>query len=473
MLSGMQLLWSAVDSEPARPSTATVDDGLSPTLMDCKLERRLRIYEMGKFRSPSGRRDDATFDALMNLDCAGPPSIPAGLWDYIDLTTMSLYFFIRDASSASSDHRTYALYLKKRPGKAAMYKPRESLLVYNGLQALSKIFERPAGIFDHPRTMGLVELLKGYLDSSGSYFSPFCLADFEKEEHCADIEPAQWAPYPTVTTAYKPLSSITTNWDEFLGAFFTLFSCHALLWSAGIRHQDIRPENLVWDLISRHARLCDFDLCHSPDLPEVGSGADGPMGTQGCSNSGTWTFMASELITDYAMACEIERVYRHEVEAFFTVLIWITFRYANGTLRDSAPLEDWKSTTCWNIALKREATFSGIENTTIPQPPTIRRRLWTIICLTIIRLRQFLNKASIAQLAQSFHELPLKNSDYHDYDYDEPDTLSFKLAVSLEKYNGLRSLRKIFTWPIFKHPRAKPFVALLKGYPGLVASGNT
>ncbi|KAJ3549786.1 hypothetical protein NMY22_g753 [Coprinellus aureogranulatus] len=343
----------------------------------------------------------ATFDALMNLDCAGPLSIPAGLWDYIDLTTMSLYFFIRDASSASSDHRTYALYLKKRPGKAAMYKPGESLLVYNGLQALSKIFERPAGIFDHPRTMGLVELLKGYLDSSGSYFSPFCPADFEKEEHCADIEAAQWAPYPTVTTAYEPLSSITTNWDEFLGAFFAIFSCHALLWSAGVRHQDIRPDNLVWDSASRQAKICDFDLGPSPDLPEV---ADEPGRRRGYSNTGTWTFMASELLTDNAMARKVKRVYRHEVEAYFAVLVWITFRYANGTLRDSAPLDDWKQTAHSTITTRRAATYLRIEDCTIPQPPSLTDALWIRIKWTIIHLLTLLDEVSLARRRQRIFE---------------------------------------------------------------------
>ncbi|TEB24927.1 hypothetical protein FA13DRAFT_1591608, partial [Coprinellus micaceus] len=112
---------------------------------------------------------------------------------------------------------------------------------------------------------------------------------------------------------------------------------HAMLWSVGIRHGDISDNNLMWDPKTQKPKLCDFDLSHLCEKPRRGVEEVGPDGPTGFSNTGTWIFMAAELLSRPAMAGKVKRVYRHEVEAFIAVLVWILCRYQDGKLRTSPP----------------------------------------------------------------------------------------------------------------------------------------
>ncbi|KAJ3518004.1 hypothetical protein NMY22_g13840 [Coprinellus aureogranulatus] len=292
---------------------------------------------------------------------------------------------------------------------------------------------------------------------------PLRQAVLEKEEGYASIERANRVPYLLAMPKYDPISSLTTDWEVFLGAFFALFYCHAMLWSIGIRHGDISESNLMWDPIEQKPKLCDFDLSHFAEPPTIGQ-EEKPVGPKGYSNTGTWIFMADELLTPLAMEGKVKRVYRHEVESFIAVLVWVACQYKDGELQKPAPLDEWNDTLYERIVLQRDKTYTEIAKRTFTRPFALDAKLWGSITVTIMDIRGFLAKSKDARTDQDKYEF---------YQEVDPDlAASSKPDTPPHDFDTLRSLLKIFTWPIFKHPRAEPFVRLAKERIGL-AGGNS
>ncbi|KAJ3549783.1 hypothetical protein NMY22_g754 [Coprinellus aureogranulatus] len=292
---------------------------------------------------------------------------------------------------------------------------------------------------------------------------PLRQAVLENEDVYASIERANRVPYLLAMPKYDPISSLTTDWEVFLGAFFALFYCHAMLWSIGIRHGDISESNLMWDPIAKKPKLCDFDLSHFAKPPTIGKEEE-PIGPKGYSNTGTWIFMANELLTGFAMQGKERRVYRHEVESFMAVLLWITCQYKDGKLQKPALLDHWNQIHYQFIHDARENTYKDIEHKIFPWPSSLDGKIWRRVRDTIIDLNGFLGAVKTARSQESRYQNALE-----DYPPDEAE--SYKPDTPVHEFDGLRSLLKIFTWPIFKHPRAEPFVRLTKERIGL-AGGN-
>ena len=87
--------------------------------------------------------------------------------------------------------------------------------------------------------------------------------------------------------------------------------------------------------------LSDFDLSISRRHPRV----------PGTDRTGTIPFMALELLTDEYWNGEIERKYRHEMEAFIWVLPFVFLRYQNGESQQGTPVDPWMTANyhaCFN-----------------------------------------------------------------------------------------------------------------------------
>ncbi|KAK7051282.1 hypothetical protein VNI00_004782 [Paramarasmius palmivorus] len=119
---------------------------------------------------------------------------------------------------------------------------------------------------------------------------------------------------------YHSLVSLTSNMDDFMAAFTRLIYCHAILWILGVEHGDISAGNLMYDEKNNVPKLCDYDLSHFSDEPRP----------YGFSHTGTLRFMASELLADTAMNGSVQKVYRHDVESFAWVLLWILAFFRDG-----------------------------------------------------------------------------------------------------------------------------------------------
>ncbi|KAF9461562.1 hypothetical protein BDZ94DRAFT_1136602, partial [Collybia nuda] len=88
---------------------------------------------------------------------------------------------------------------------------------------------------------------------------------------------------------------------------------HFHLWAEGIEHRDISLGNLMWDYRKEKGVLADFDLAAFWDTPDK----------RGGERTGTVPYMAIDLLGEEYSNGKKERLYRHDVEAFFWVLVWV------------------------------------------------------------------------------------------------------------------------------------------------------
>ncbi|KAG8990627.1 hypothetical protein FRB94_004534 [Tulasnella sp. JGI-2019a] len=68
------------------------------------------------------------------------------------------------------------------------------------------------------------------------------------------------------------------------------------------------------------------------------------VGAKHATNSertGTLPFMALDLLTRKGCNGEVEHLYRHDLESFLWVLVWITFRFQDGKLVEDPPFWEW------------------------------------------------------------------------------------------------------------------------------------
>jgi len=100
---------------------------------------------------------------------------------------------------------------------------------------------------------------------------------------------------------------------------------HYALWQAGVYHRDVSPGNLMWYRTKGNVLmgvLNDYDLSSLAD-------AEGPQGNE---RTGTIPFMALDLLTEEGQQGKVQHLYRHDLESFMWVLVWVALRYKDGQL---------------------------------------------------------------------------------------------------------------------------------------------
>uniref|UniRef100_A0A0W0FBK9 Fungal-type protein kinase domain-containing protein n=1 Tax=Moniliophthora roreri TaxID=221103 RepID=A0A0W0FBK9_MONRR len=129
---------------------------------------------------------------------------------------------------------------------------------------------------------------------------------------------------------------------------------HAILWLLGVEHGDISEANLRFCTKTSWPKLCDWDLSHFTGEPRPA----------GFSNTGTLIFMANDLLTDKGMKGAVTRVYRHDAESLYWVLIWILARFRDGKLLQARPpeFEMWKQQSWELIVTRRTGAIQQLED---------------------------------------------------------------------------------------------------------------
>uniref|UniRef100_A0A0W0FNM5 Fungal-type protein kinase domain-containing protein n=1 Tax=Moniliophthora roreri TaxID=221103 RepID=A0A0W0FNM5_MONRR len=152
-------------------------------------------------------------------------------------------------------------------------------------------------------------------------------------------------PRAIVFPFYEPVTSRTQNMPTFLIDYRKIMLAHAILWLLGVEHGDISKGNLRFCTKTSWPKLCDWDLSHFTGQPRPA----------GFSNTGTLIFMANDLLTDEGREGAVIRVYQHDTESLFLVLIWILARFRNGKLLQVRPpeFEVWKQQSWESIVARR------------------------------------------------------------------------------------------------------------------------
>ena len=109
---------------------------------------------------------------------------------------------------------------------------------------------------------------------------------------------------------------------------------HFKLWELGFEHGDPSLANLMVDPGTGNGVLNDWDLSRRRVT-------DGPT-RSGAERTGTIPFMAIDLLSQDALDRKVPRLYRHDLEGFIWVLVWVFLQY-EGCKRVQDTLEEWRS----------------------------------------------------------------------------------------------------------------------------------
>ncbi|KAF6748561.1 hypothetical protein DFP72DRAFT_820046 [Ephemerocybe angulata] len=249
-------------------------------------------------------------------------------------------------------------------------------------------------------------------------------------------------PELSVRPAYKPLSSLTEQGDTaLLDAFLQLMYCHAMLWSIGIEHGDISPGNLMVNPETGKPKLCDFGLSHFRTETRP----------KGDSNTATWAFMAIELLTERAMLGEIPRVYRHEVESFVAVLVWIVLRYRKGVLADDSTTKGWTDPSFTKCKDARETTVMRILAGSLPKPSWVSNKIWKVVEDAVSSMERELGRAKTLRAERMLAK-------------GREDAAQIASAdEELGRLDGMEFIEKLCAWFLFKGPLGDELAVVLKG----------
>ncbi|KAI0758692.1 hypothetical protein C8Q74DRAFT_258925 [Fomes fomentarius] len=134
----------------------------------------------------------------------------------------------------------------------------------------------------------------------------------------------------------EPLHMLTG--PEFVKGWLELMQAHYLNWCNGIQHKDISLNNLMYRRKPDNtpcAVLNDWDLSSVvTEEKETYSGFE---------LTGTVPFMAIDLLTEEALAGKVRHLYRHDLESFLWVFLWVVHCCLNGQKLAKPPFEKWST----------------------------------------------------------------------------------------------------------------------------------
>jgi len=102
------------------------------------------------------------------------------------------------------------------------------------------------------------------------------------------------------------------------------------------------------------------------------------QGPQGDERTGTIPFMAVDLLTQKGQQGEVQHLYRHDLESFMWVLVWVALRYRNGRLlpRKNRPFDDWATVDAGTCARNKSFFLTTILEY---KPFAEDERIWGLI----------------------------------------------------------------------------------------------
>ncbi|KAG8986898.1 hypothetical protein FRB94_002392 [Tulasnella sp. JGI-2019a] len=119
--------------------------------------------------------------------------------------------------------------------------------------------------------------------------------------------------------------------------------------------------------------------------------------------TGTLPFMALDLLTPEGCNGEIEHLYRHDLESFWWVLVWITFRFQKGKLIEDPPFSEWSRgpDACFNAKTTFLYKTKTVTSQLLEQRPV---ELWERFNLPF-RKKVALNHFRREEAAEPFEEV--------------------------------------------------------------------
>ncbi|KAG0696690.1 hypothetical protein DFH29DRAFT_1082776 [Suillus ampliporus] len=186
--------------------------------------------------------------------------------------------------------------------------------------------------------------------------------------------------YILVFRKLRPITEL--DGEDFFTVWRQCILCHLALWKGGVHHRDVSPANMMWYRTKNGflmGVLNDYDLSSLVITP----------GPQGNERTGTVPFMALDLLSPKGQRGQVEHLYRHDLESFMWVLVWVCLRYRNGVLlpQGTRPLDEWATVgavACGEKKLWFQNNFLDFEPALLHIDP----RMWHLVaqCLQVLKL---------------------------------------------------------------------------------------
>ncbi|KAI5832627.1 hypothetical protein K523DRAFT_234840 [Schizophyllum commune Tattone D] len=124
------------------------------------------------------------------------------------------------------------------------------------------------------------------------------------------------------TERLLPVHALTG--EKFGRAWLQCTEVHYLNWMNGIRHQDPSLNNLM------HRERDDGTVCAVLNDWDLALDAHEPRTHTGFETTGTIPFMAIDLLQPKALKGQVRHLYRHDLEAFVWILVWVVCCFHEG-----------------------------------------------------------------------------------------------------------------------------------------------
>jgi len=202
-----------------------------------------------------------------------------------------------------------------------------------------------------------------------------------------DAERGSRTLYLLVFRRLRPIWTLLPDSKELLDVWIQCFLCHYGLWKGGVQHRDISASNLMYyrQLDGKVIGVVnDFDLATL-------AGSERKFGNE---RTGTVPFMAMELLQkDGQDGCVVHR-YRHEVESFIWVFLWVSCQCiaSDGTLRKGF-LDELGKVDAEKCAQKK-AQFISSRHVALPEDVDDDLTLHAWDCIAFLQLQMF-NRAKL------------------------------------------------------------------------------
>lgn len=193
---------------------------------------------------------------------------------------------------------------------------------------------------------------------------------------------------------FRKLQPITKlHGKRFFDVWKQCILCHFDLWQGGVYHRDVSPANMMW--YEKDGIL--MGVLNDYDLSSLAS-AHGPQGNE---RTGTVPFMALDLLTPKGQGGEVKHLYRHDLESFIWVLVWVCLRYKDGTLLQfNRPFDDWATKDAVTVGEKK-AFF--LINFLAFQPKDLDPLMWSLVvrCVEVLDAESHRRRRLLVNLNQA------------------------------------------------------------------------